>query len=230
MIEINPILNTEEFTQAYRKDNRVMIDAIFQPHSAMQTQEILMTNDAFDYAYVKHGKPAILTTAESAQMTPQQQHQMRKEILEQASQGVGYLYGRQTIGVQSDERFLAVKHWLSDKATLDMVIAITGHQDISKVSVQATKYMHGHFLTRHNDIHPSEKRRVSFELNFSHDWHPDWGGLLQFYETSGKPRDTWAPVFNTLALYDVQHIQSVTYLAPLARYPRVAISGWFLAD
>lgn len=230
MIEINPLLNTEQISHDYKVDNRVVIDSVFQPHSAMQTQEILMTSDAFDYAYVKDGKPTILTPGESAQMTPQQQHQMRKEILEQASQGIGYLYGRHPIGVQSDKRFLDIKHWLGEKSTLDMVKAITGHNDITKVSAQATKYMHGHFLTRHNDIHPTEQRRVSFELNFSHDWHPDWGGLLQFYELSGKPRDAWAPGYNTLALYDVQHIQSVTYLAPLARYPRVAISGWFIAD
>lgn len=230
MIEINPSLNTQQITRDYQLDNRVMIESVLQPHSAMQTQEVLMTSDAFDYAYVKEGKPATLRHHDGAKMTSQQQLQMRKDIVEQGSQGIGYLYGRHPIGVDSDKRLLDVKHWLSDKSTLDMVKAITGHNDIAKVSAQATKYSHGHFLTRHNDIHPIEKRRVSFELNFSHDWHPDWGGLLQFFETSGKPRDAWAPGYNSLALYDVQHIQSITYLAPLARYPRVAISGWFLAD
>jgi Rps23 Pro-64 3,4-dihydroxylase Tpa1-like proline 4-hydroxylase len=58
-------------------------------------------------------------------------------------------------------------------------------------------------------------------------WHPDWGGLLQFYQEDGTPEDAWSPGFNTLSLFDTSYIHSVTYVTPFAQAPRLSLSGWF---
>ena len=34
---------------------------------------------------------------------------------------------------------------------------------------------------------------------------------------------------NPMTIFDVKHIHSVTYVAPLATKPRLAITGWFMA-
>jgi Rps23 Pro-64 3,4-dihydroxylase Tpa1-like proline 4-hydroxylase len=190
----------------------------------------LNTSGVFDYAYIKDGRPTLSSSADLSVLSAQQQHNMRKSILELGSQGIGYLYARHPIDTHSDNVLIAVKKWLNDKKTLELVKNLTGKTDIKLASAQATRFSHGHFLTRHQDIHEIEQRRLAYVLNFSENWHPDWGGLLQFYETNGTPRDAWSPLFNSMAIFDVKHIHSVTYVAPLAMRPRLAITGWFRAS
>ena len=59
-------------------------------------------------------------------------------------------------------------------------------------------------------------------------WDPDWGGLLQFFDNEGQPTQSNSPGFNTLDLFDVSHVHSVTLVAPYALNPRLAVSGWFV--
>jgi Rps23 Pro-64 3,4-dihydroxylase Tpa1-like proline 4-hydroxylase len=66
-------------------------------------------------------------------------------------------------------------------------------------------------------------------MSFTRNWHPDWGGLLQYYDDDGTPRDTWAPLFNSMTLFDVRHIHSVTFVTPFSTQPRLSLTGWFRA-
>lgn len=113
--------------------------------------------------------------------------------------------------------------------TLAQVRALTGFQDITPADGQATRYRGGHFLTRHRDDIPGQDRRVAYVLSLTERWHPDWGGLLQFFEDNGTPRDAWVPGWNVLSLFDVRHVHSVTYVAPFAGAPGLSVTGWFRA-
>ncbi|PHS51455.1 hypothetical protein C7Y69_04575 [Alteromonas sp. KS69] len=66
-------------------------------------------------------------------------------------------------------------------------------------------------------------------MNLAPKWHPDWGGLLQYFEPDGTTTESWSPEFNTLSLFDVKHIHSVTYVTPFAKQPRYALTGWIKA-
>ena len=66
-------------------------------------------------------------------------------------------------------------------------------------------------------------------MSFTKDWHPDWGGLLHFFEDNGSPRDFWVPMFNSLTLFDVRHVHSVSYVTPFAKGQRLSLTGWFCA-
>ncbi|MBT0586311.1 2OG-Fe(II) oxygenase [Alteromonas oceanisediminis] len=230
MVTINPNLDLNVIKQHYAEDDRTRIPNILPDETAQEVFSALNKSDAFDYAYVKDGRPALLSPSETAAMSPEAQHEMRKKIVQLGSQGVGYLYGRHLIDEQSEALFQAVKAWLNSAETLNMIRQVTGKDDIALASAQATKYMPGHFLTRHQDVHDTEKRRLAYVLNLSPNWHPDWGGLLQFFENDGTPRDAWSPLFNSLSLFDVRHIHSVTYVTPMALTPRVSITGWFRAS
>lgn len=229
MITANSQLNINAIKSHYQEDSRTVIHDMLSPDSAQSLANALNVSSAFDYAYVKDGKPTLMSPDETAAMSREDQHKMRTEIVRQGSQGAGYLFGRHVIDNQSELLLKQANEWLNSEATLNLVKSISGKSDISHASAQATKYMPGHFLTRHQDTHEREKRRLTFILNLTPNWHPDWGGLLQFYQQDGTPRDAWAPVYNSMALFDVQHIQSVTYVAPLAAAPRLSISGWFRA-
>ena len=230
MVTINPDLNLDAIKANYTIDDRTRIIDILQADSAESVFHALNSSDAFVYAHVKDGKPHLISPAETAAMSPEAQHEMRKNIVQLGSQGIGYLYGRHLIDDKSEALLKAVKDWLNSEETLSMIRGISGKTDITLASAQATKYMPGHFLTRHQDVHDQEKRRLAYVLNLSPNWHPDWGGLLQFYENDGTPRDAWSPLFNSLSLFDVRHIHSVTYVTPMALVPRLSVTGWFRAS
>jgi Rps23 Pro-64 3,4-dihydroxylase Tpa1-like proline 4-hydroxylase len=110
---------------------------------------------------------------------------------------------------------------------LSLISRISGRTDINSADAHFTRYTPGQYLTRHTDNIASEGRRIAYVMSFTKDWHPDWGGLLHFYEPNGLPRDCWAPVFNSLNLFDVRHTHSVSYVTPFARNPRLSLTGWF---
>ena len=53
------------------------------------------------------------------------------------------------------------------------------------------------------------------------------GFATKFYTADGIPRDAWTPRGGSLALFDVRHVHSVTYVTPWAGVPRLSLTGWF---
>ncbi|HET8817946.1 MAG TPA: 2OG-Fe(II) oxygenase family protein [Xanthomonadaceae bacterium] len=100
---------------------------------------------------------------------------------------------------------------------------------INMVGAQATRYRHGEFLRQHDDRHEDEGRRYAYVLNLSREWEADWGGLLQFVDARGNVIDTFVPRFNSLSLFKVPAGHIVTTVAPWAKEPRLAITGWWHA-
>ena len=115
---------------------------------------------------------------------------------------------------------------LNTQDVLDVFTEISG-QKIVCASAQGTSYDKGNFLTRHNDVVPSEGRVYAYVLGMTEKWHPDWGGLLQFYRQDGAPTESYAPVHNSLTLFDVNKIHAVTLVTLFAPARRYSITGWF---
>lgn len=117
---------------------------------------------------------------------------------------------------------------LNSPATLDLVGDLTG-TEVRSFRADATRYLPGHFLTTHNDGRRHGKRVLAFVLNLS-DWHIDWGGLMLFHDELGDAKCAWTPRFNSVNLFSVPQFHSVSCVTPLARAPRLTVSGWFYAD
>lgn len=115
---------------------------------------------------------------------------------------------------------------LNHPAALDTFRAITGEPAIRVVDGQATRYMPGHFLTSHDDGIDGQGRIAAYVINLSKGWRTDWGGLLQFLGASGDIPLALKPGFNTIHLFRVPQMHSVSYVAPFAAVPRYAITGW----
>jgi len=230
-IELNPIHNLSDYQKEYEVDRRWRIFDVFIQKTAGDITAHIHQDLQYKNAYVEDGAFKLISNEDLKALGTQKQQALTKTIYKQASEGVGFLYAKSDISDNPSDTSLSqqVRQWLNSKQTLDGIRAMTGHDDITCANAQATRYYPGHFLTRHNDINPKEKRKVAYVLNFTPTWHPDWGGLLQFYHDNGDPKDTWTPVFNSMALFDVTHPHAVSYVAPFARNPRLAITGWFLA-
>ncbi len=76
---------------------------------------------------------------------------------------------------------------------------------------QATDYRPGHYLTRHLDDPKGRAAQVCLRVGLHPALGSDWGGLLQFFLTmTASPTVSYLAGFNTLDLFDVRHIHSVT--------------------
>lgn len=159
---------------------------------------------------------------------PEERQQLFQNLSADAARGQGFFYD--SIELTGGESGLLAEAAAMIRApeTLAAVSAMLG-EDVTSVSAQATRYRPGQWLTRHRDDPQGETRRLAYVLSLTERWHPDWGGLLQFFEDDGMPRDAWMPGLGALALFRVSHVHSVTYVAPWAQAPRLAITGWFSA-
>jgi len=227
---INTDLDLDAITERYRVDRRVRIDNFLTEGAANQVLECLTQQVTFERIFFYLGRFHVFSDEQLAQLSEAERATMEQALLDQAAQGVGFDYH----GLRMDEAHRA--H--APQVLQDLFGAMNGTEqlgrihrlsDIPVVSAdgQFTRYGPGNFLTRHSDKVVQERRRIAYVLNLTPRWHPDWGGMLQFFEQSGVPRDAWEPRFNSLSLFDVSHIHSVTYVTPFAAGSRFALTGWY---
>jgi Rps23 Pro-64 3,4-dihydroxylase Tpa1-like proline 4-hydroxylase len=230
-IELNSSVNIAEAAKDYQIDKRTRIFDVLEPKLAGDLVMAIHDKVPFETAYVLDGEYKTSTYDELKSLPQAQLNILTHKIYAEASKGVGFYYGRFVLNHNKNNEPIVQQafDFLNSQSTLDAIKKISGCDDIVAASAQVTRYYPGNFLTRHNDVNENEQRRVAYVLNLTPDWHPDWGGLLQFYQQDGTPRDAWTPLFNTLTLFDVNHVHGVTYVAPYAKKPRLSITGWFRA-
>lgn len=199
------------------------------PEAEAQAWHGVLAQAGYALMLTRGGQGTVLTPDALAQLTPAAREGLQRELHEAASQGVGFLYEGHQLRGSHDPALRAILAAVNAPETLERVRTLTGFGDITHADGQATRYRGGHFLTRHRDDLSGQARRVAYVLSLTARWHPDWGGLLQFFEDDGTPRDAWVPGWNVLSLFDVRHVHSVTYVAPFAGGPRLSVTGWFRA-
>ena len=199
------------------------------PEAEAQAWHGVLAQAGYALMLTRGGQGTVLTPDTLAQLTPAAREGLQRELHEAASQGMGFLYEGHQLRGSHDPALRAILAAVNAPETLERVRTLTGFGDITHADGQATRYRGGHFLTRHRDDLSGQARRVAYVLSLTARWHPDWGGLLQFFEDDGTPRDAWVPGWNVLSLFDVRHVHSVTYVAPFAGGPRLSVTGWFRA-
>lgn len=230
---LNPELDIAALAREYQQDDRIQIRDIFKPEIAERLRKCCLSEVPFDYIFHIDGQNKVVTEEEMSSLDSSQQESMQAEVMKAASKGIGFLYCGYMMNRHEEpaNKSLAFLHQVYDSFKDEEVLAvfrrITGRDDLTSIDGQFTRYTRGQFLTRHSDESGSENRRIAFVFGLSAQWHPDWGGLLQFYEKDGTPRDFWTPEFNTLSLFDVRHIHGVSYITPFAAAPRLSFTGWF---
>lgn len=228
---LNPDLDVDALRAEFARDERIRINHFLAPGVATQLRTLCENAVPFDHIYHVDGHNQVVSQAKMAALSAAQRDALGKKLSAQATQGIGFLYDGYRMAQKDEVPRLALLHeifrMLNSPALLALIMAITGRDDLVDADAQVTRYLPGHFLTRHSDDVPREARRLAYVLNVTETWHPDWGGLLQFYTPDGTPRDAWPPGSNTLSLFDVRHVHAVTYVAPFAARPRLSMTGWF---
>ena len=214
---------------AYAADRRLRIEGALPAEAARAVHAELAARTEWTLFAATGRGTAALDRKTLASLGGAGRADLLRTLHAEAAEGRGFAY--EGIRLGEDARLPAAERLaasLSSEAVLARVQAITG-APVNAASAQATRYRPGHYLTRHRDDPAAETRRLAYVLSFCPRWHPDWGGLLLFFEEDGTPRDAWTPGFASLSLFDVAHVHSVTAVAPFAPDPRLSVTGWFSA-
>jgi hypothetical protein len=237
---LNPKLEIKQLRQVYLRQKRVRVENFLDPSIAIQVQGLLTENSLpMHMAFYASGRPNSISASEFESFEPAEKRILKLDLEEQASRGIGYCYetvmpknikNREvSISGQGHDLLTKVANSFSSQETLKLVKQITGNASVKEADAQLTRFSVGHYITRHRDELPNKRRELAYILSLTDGWHPDWGGLLQFFNPDGSVRDAWVPKFNTLSLFEIQHIHSVTYVTPFARVPRYSMTGWFMS-
>ncbi|MBF7072438.1 2OG-Fe(II) oxygenase [Glaciecola sp. MH2013] len=229
----SPVIDANEahkFEAHYSSKQRFRIPGFLAPSSATRIATVVKEIRDYELVFFAGNENKAVRESELRKHSDETRGNLQAQIFQNAANGVGFLYGRHPI-IEGEKQapLLEFKQWLNSPQTIDWVRTVTGHHDISHADANVTRFARGEFLTRHNDVAPNETRRVAFVMNLSEQWHADWGGLLQFFESDGTSVESYTPTFNSLSLFDVSRPHSVTCVAPFSPALRLSISGWFRA-
>ncbi len=223
----NPDLNLTQLTEQFAVEGRLRITDILAADYAEVIAERLESRTQYAAMLNVKGQNKALMPSELAEMPLEERKIMQETLKSEAARGIGFHYNGHQIGGSPHPELTAFLDFVNSEQALSVIRKITGQSGLKSADGQATQYLPGHYLTRHSDNIPGQERQFAYVFGLTRSWHPDWGGLLQFFEKDGTPKDAWLPGFNTLSIFDVRHIHSVTYVAPYALAPRHSITGWF---
>jgi hypothetical protein len=221
----------ESVIRDYRADLRINLAHVWEASSAERIANGLR-HAPYAVACFVDGRHLLIPDEALERAPAEEQEALQQKILDHASRSIGFLFGSHMIGAPQRQLttpplLTEVHAALNSRPMLDFVRQLSGREDIVYASAQASRYLPGNFLTRHNDVTPAEGRVLAYVMGFTPRWHPDWGGLLQFFHDDGRLKDTWVPTFNNMALFDVHHPHSVSFVAPFATEARYSVTGWF---
>ena len=231
---LNPDLDKAALARQFAIDGRLRITDVLENSIAERIRNCCVSDVPYAYHYHVDGTNVAMPAAQMAAMSPAEQQDLSKRVLNEAAKGIGFLYCGYAIGRQdkatSNPNLLflhEVFDYLNGREMLSFIEEIANHSNLQSADAQYTRFVSGQYLTRHRDDVTNQQRQLAFVFGFSKNWHPDWGGMLQFFEDDGTARDAWMPAFNTMSLFDIRHIHSVTYVTPFAREQRLSLTGWF---
>ena len=218
-----------ELQKKYRANQYVRLGGFLSSQSVDLLAQAVMHDVNFKNAFFLGGQNREASDKDIACLGTEQRKALYFDIYQAAAKGSGFLYGRNKIELNESAlpETKAVLELMNSEDVLAMIKKITGLSTINYADGQVTRFRVGDFLTRHIDNVAGETRKFAYVLSLTKYWHPDWGGLLQFFENSGEPQNALSPVFNSLTLFDVNKVHSVTSIAPFAPTDRLSITGWF---
>ena len=209
-----------------------MIPNVLNHETAIALTEYLLGRKEWNLVFRNQQKHYDVSANGFEELPAQEQNEFKQSIYSCAQKDFGYMYKNYPIQDLVDagncEKYLEdFLGFLNTESVLNCIRRITGLHNIDFADAQATRYEPGHFLTAHDDNVAGKNRLAAFVFNLSTDWLPDWGGNLTFYDDADNVTDVYVPRFNSLSLFTVGTKHAVNLVAPFARKPRMAITGWF---
>ncbi|MDZ4729674.1 MAG: 2OG-Fe(II) oxygenase family protein [Xanthomonadales bacterium] len=229
---INPKLDLPALAERFAADGLLQIEQALRPQVAELLHDCLAKQVPWALAFRDPSGPRKLWSEELAAMNQADREALDDQIYRIARKEFQFRYDSFMMVTAYKEKrhpelvLHRVIEQINSTSWLDTFRAITGFGQIRRADAQATRYVAGHFLRRHNDLNEDDGRLCAYVINLSHGWQADWGGLLQFLDQQGEVVRTMMPRFNTISLFRVPAEHCVSPVAPFASGARYAITGW----
>lgn len=227
---LNQQLDAARLRDAFAEHGRIRISSFLEPACAEQLHAALRARGDWHRVISNGGAVTELTRAAWDGVSAQQRAQVDEAVYAAARSGFQFRY--ETIRVSdaeddrrsSDDPLATLASWMSGGAVRELLRTITGQDGVDFVDAQATAFSPGDFLTGHDDVVDGRKRHAAYVLGLNPTWRTEWGGLLLFHDDVGLAGQ--APGFNTLDLFAVGQMHSVSEVTRAAAYRRYSVTGW----
>lgn len=232
----NPALDFSALRTALQREGVVRIDDYLPAATANALHRCLDTQVPWDLAYSENSSGRSIPAAELARMTPADIRKRVDPAFAPTGAGFSFIYNSFRVidawqsGAHPGHPLYVFAEALHAPDHLQRLRALTQRDAIARVDVFAARYLPGHFLTPHDDVHVQQGREVAWILNLSEGWQPEWGGLLHLLDAEGRDvTHTFVPRFNSMVLFYPPRWHFVSQVANFARKPRYTLTGWMLS-
>lgn len=231
---LNPDLDLPALARVYAATSRVRIDGLLADERLAEFYDNLESRD--DWWHLMNTADGIieLDAAAKARMGNKRRAALDAEVHAIARRGFQYRYEGLRVPNEGDNEagasdpLTAFADLMSSEPMLDILRAVTGATALAFTDGQATAYGPGDFLTCHDDDVVGKNRLAAYVFGMTPKWRAEFGGVLMFHNADGSLTGH-VPRFNTLDLFAVPQLHSVSMVTPAAPGRRYAVTGWLRA-
>jgi SM-20-related protein len=232
MFRLNPALDRAALTAAFRAQGRIQIGDFLDGDAAAALHRALRERDDWKQIVNSGDKIFELDRKARSEMSAEQLDAFDQVVFAAARDGFQHRYEAIRVPDESGEReasddiLAKFALWLSGGEPRELVREIAGDPAIDFADAQATAYAPGDFLTAHDDAVAGKNRSAAYVFGLTPRWRVEWGGLLLFHSPRGDISHGMTPRFNTLTLFAVPQLHSVSMVTKSAAFRRYSITGW----
>lgn len=229
-LRINPGLDPVALAAEYQRDGRVRI-ADFFVAGASDLHDYLDDTDEWIQLISTDDGVLEFDVDELAEMGARRRARIERDKHRRACTGFQYSYAGIRVPEVDDpdeepSPLLDFARFMASAPLLNLISKITGADDLHFTDGQATAYGVSDFLTAHDDDVAGKNRVAACVFGMTRVWRLEWGGMLLFHGEQGQCAQGLVPQFNTLDLFKVPQIHSVSLVSPAASHRRLAVTGW----
>ena len=228
----NLVERAGEFAAEYREKGIVRIPG-FLPAAAAEALYFHLRERPDWLQVVNYGdKLAELSREVRQTMSEAQRLDLDRAVYAAAREGFQYRYeairvpdelARRKAGGDPLGSFV---EFMTNSAASGFISAVLGDDSASFADGQATAYSPGDFLTGHDDDVEGKGRVAAYVMSLTPTWRVEWGGLLLMHRDPSGYVEGHCPAFNTITIFRVPVMHSVSEVTRSAPYRRMSITGW----
>jgi SM-20-related protein len=232
---LNPEIDIDLAQASFAFQKRVQIGTILDETCANSIHDCLAQKTPWGFAWWNGHATQVLCRQEIDALAPEQASHITQYVEDQARLGeAGFAFHCHPLlpSIEAQAKWMTppllddLLAFLNSRDLLEFVKEISNCHKICKADAHATLFAPNQFQSAQQDVGTGQKR-LSYALNFTHDWCETWGGYLQFYGQNGDILQGYKPQFNSLSLCDVSKSHGISIVPSHAPYGHLAIRGYF---
>ena len=232
MFRLNPALDRAALAEAFEAQGRLRIRDFLVAEDAAALHAEMRRREDWLQIVNSGDKVFDLDRPARAAMSARHKEALDRAVYAGAREGFQHRYeairvpDEEAKRADSDDPFAEFAQWLSGGEAREFLRGVIGRPELDFADAQATAYGPGDFLTGHDDEVEGKNRLAAYVFGLTPQWRAEWGGLLLFHDRDGDIERGLLPRFNSLNLFAVPQLHSVSFVSPSAPFRRYSITGW----